>query len=697
MSLRTTAAPCALLLAAIATPAFAFEPAPGAASGAQDPATLDTVIVTARRNAEDPAVVADARDRLSRTPGAVAVVSAESYRDRYAATLSDMLRDAPGVYAQTKWGGDVRLSIRGSGIGNSSHNRGTLLAQDGVPFNEADGFGDFQLIDPLTARYTEVWKGGNALRFGGALLGGAINLVTPTGRTADERASLRIDGGTGGALRGHAEVAGVHGDWDGFAAVTARTVDGWREQSGGQSQLASLNIGRRLGQDREVRLLASGGYVHQDIPGSLTLSQALTYPRQANAGNLALNYQRDMASVRTTLQTRWRLDESTVFEGAVYGTWKDLDHPIFEVIDQQSRNYGVFGRFDWQGRVGGRRADAFYGVWYRQGDLDARQWVNLAGSQGALHARSFQNASGLDVFAEGRLFVTDRLAVVAGGTWGRAQRDYQSYAVPGWAPSFTLKAERTFDWFAPRIGLLWESENGDQVFANVTRSVEPPNFSAFSPTAASGFQPIVPQEAVTAEIGARGRRGPLTWDLTAYRAELDHELLNFQVNAALGIPAATFNAGPTIHQGLEAGLDWRLVPSLRLRQTYSLSDFTFDGDTVYGDNALPVVPPHLYRAELRYDHPAGWFIAPSVEWSIADSWVDYANTLKAPSYAVANLNAGWEVRDGVSVFADVRNLFDERYISNFGAVTDARNPAVSKAVFFPGEGRSAFVGLRVSY
>jgi hypothetical protein len=78
-----------------------------------------------------------------------------------------------------------------------------------------------------------------------------------------------------------------------------------------------------------------------------------------------------------------------------------------------------------------------------------------------------------------------------------------------------------------------------------------------------------------------------------------------------GLPA-TFNAGPTVHQGIEAGLDWRIAPQWRLRQTYAFSDFFFDGDKVYGDNDLPVVPPHLYRAELRYDHPAGWFVAPTV-------------------------------------------------------------------------------------
>jgi iron complex outermembrane receptor protein len=80
---------------------------------------------------------------------------------------------------------------------------------------------------------------------------------------------------------------------------------------------------------------------------------------------------------------------------------------------------------------------------------------------------------------------------------------------------------------------------------------------------------------------------------------------------------------------------------------------------------------------------------------MADAWVDYANTLKSPAYTVANLNMGWTVRDGLTVFADVRNLFDEAYVSNFSAVTDART--ASTAVFFPGEGRSAYVGVRMSY
>ena len=92
--------------------------------------TVDTVIVTASPDPEDPPVVAGARKRLSETPGAVSVISAESYAKREALALDDMLRDAPGVYAQRKWGGDIRISIRGSGIGNANHNRGLILAQE---------------------------------------------------------------------------------------------------------------------------------------------------------------------------------------------------------------------------------------------------------------------------------------------------------------------------------------------------------------------------------------------------------------------------------------------------------------------------------------------------------------------------------------------------------------------------------------
>ena len=75
--------------------------------------------------------------------------------------------------------------------------------------------------------------------------------------------------------------------------------------------------------------------------------------------------------------------------------------------------------------------------------------------------------------------------------------------------------------------------------------------------------------------------------------------------------------------------------------------------------------------------------------------VDYANTLRANSYLKLGLEAGVTVGPGVSVFLDARNLTNKRYVSDLGTITDAGK--VSTAVFYPGEGRSLYLGTRIAF
>ena len=112
--------------------------------------------------------VPTARQALSdiqRTPGGVAIIQAEDYKAMTpAVTLKDVLDFVPGVFVQPKWGEDSRLSIRGSGLSRNFHLRGMQLYMDGIPINTADGYGDFQEIDPTAYRYVEVYRGANVLR-----------------------------------------------------------------------------------------------------------------------------------------------------------------------------------------------------------------------------------------------------------------------------------------------------------------------------------------------------------------------------------------------------------------------------------------------------------------------------------------------------------------------------------------------------
>ena len=219
-------------------------PAPVAPPVASEPARGPALTVL---------TVQQAIREIQQTPGGVALVPAEAYRNSTVAnTIKDVLDYVPGVFAQPKWGDDSRLSIRGSGLSRNFHLRGVQLYMDGIPINTADGYGDFQEIDPTAYKYVEVFKGGNALRFGANSLGGAINFVTPSGRDPFVN-GVSVDGGAFGFRRLQANAGGANGPWDGFVTASTQAADGFRDHSNGSATRVSGNVGYQFSPDFETR------------------------------------------------------------------------------------------------------------------------------------------------------------------------------------------------------------------------------------------------------------------------------------------------------------------------------------------------------------------------------------------------------------------------------------------------------------
>ena len=220
---------------------------------------------------------AEAVADINRTPGGVEVVPGKAYKTSTpAVTIKDVLDYVPGVFVQPKWGEDSRISIRGSSLSRNFHLRGIQLYMDGIPINTADGYGDFQEIDPTAYRYVEVYKGANALRFGANSMGGAINFVMPTGYDAD-LFGARIDVGSFGFHKLSVSSGGVSGKADYFITATAQEADGFRDHSDGESIRGAMNVGYRLTQDVETRFYVNANDVEQRIPGSVTKQAALTF------------------------------------------------------------------------------------------------------------------------------------------------------------------------------------------------------------------------------------------------------------------------------------------------------------------------------------------------------------------------------------------------------------------------------------
>jgi iron complex outermembrane receptor protein len=637
---------------------------------------------------------------LAKVPGTVVVVPDTAYKyTTPAATIKDVLDYVPGIIAQPKWGDDTRLSIRGSGLSRNFHLRGVELFLDGVPINTADGFGDFQEIDPTAYRYVEVFKGANGLRFGANTLGGAINFVTPTGRDAN-LVSASADVGSFGFHRLQSSSGGVYGPVDYFVTGSWQGQDGFRDHSWGESVRASANLGYQLSPDVETRFYLNANEVRQRIPGSVTKDVALSSPTTAAAVNVTDDWQRNIDTLRIANKTTIRVAQGTFLEFGVFGVDRHLMHPIFQWLDYRYQDYGVFARLNDESTIAGFKNRLLLGVNLHNGTYDADQYVNTGGNKGALLSSSRNDADNVTVYAENAFYFLPKVAFVAGVQYLNATRQLTDKFLADGDQS----GRSAFSVWSPKVGLLWEVDRTWQVYGNISRSAEVPSFGENSFASASSFDAKL-QTATTYEIGTRGRRPEYSWDLAAYRMDIEHEL---QCTFPFGVADFCIiqNANKTIHQGLEIGGGAAIMRSMFVHATnpdrlwlnlaYTFSDFRFDNDPLYGNNELPGAPRHFLRAELLYKHPSGVYFGPNVEWVPQAYFVDSANTLDTEPYVLWGFKAGYNPeKSSFSAYIDARNLADTPYIASTG-ITNVANPAVTN-LFEPGTGRAVYAGVKYKW
>ena len=334
-------------------------------------------------------------------------------------------------------------------------------------------------------------------------------------------------------------------------------------------------------------------------------------------------------------------------------------------------------------------------------------WENLSGQPGATTARNTELSVNAPLYAEDQQYLTEKLSGIVGLQALYVQRKFHDLFID--TVSGDQSANLTFRTINPKVGLIYEPDSKSQIFANVSRSWQPPSFDNMvefgdEPGASLEFTPLGAQRAWTGEIGTRGEHRGLSWQLALYYSWLRGELLD--VNNAQGVDLGAVNIPRSYHQGIEAGLEFDLLhlpftdqdqetqaQHLKLEQAYTLNDFHFDNDPVYGNNRIAGIPVHIYEAALTYEHPCGFYAGPTFRWNITRYPVDHANTLFADPYFLFGFRAGFRFKNKMTIFVEAKNLTNERYPSDLEPIPDARTADGPIEVFHPGDGRSFYAGL----
>ena len=643
----------------------------------------------------------EARAEINRTPGGVDVVPDTAYKGSTPAiTVKDVLDYVPGVFAQPKWGEDTRLSIRGSGLSRNFHLRGLQLYMDGIPINTADGFGDFQEIDPTAYRYVEVYKGANALRFGSNSLGGAINFVMPTGYDAD-LFGARVDLGSFGLHKTAVSSGGVSGAADYFITGTWQEADGFRDHSWGESVRGSANVGYRLSPDVETRFYLNANWVRQRIPGAVTKDVALSSPETAAGINVTNDWQRNIDTIRFANKTAVRLAPGTLLEVGAFALDRHLMHPIFRWLDYKYDDYGGFARLSDESTIAGHRNRLIAGVQIHNGSVAAKQY-NI-GANAAKGTISVRPRSGVRRTSRStrrtRFYFLRNVALVTGTQFLHATREQQVIR----SSVGDQAGDKRVRPVEPQGGVCCGTSIRAGRRSATSRAARKFRASARTPSG-TPFNARA-QRATTYEIGTRGVREDYTWDLALYRAEIDDELQCLTLTAPFFNACSVTNADSTVHQGVEAGFGaaiWKSVlvgghrpDKLWLNTAYTYNDFFFDDDATFGDNELPGAPRHYLRAELLYKHPSGIYLGPNVEWVPEAYFVDNANTLKTEGYAIWGAKIGFDDGGPITAYIEGRNLSDEAYISS-ASISGSLN-GVDGNYFEPGNGRAVYAGIQYKW
>lgn len=644
--------------------------------------------------------LAETRARLQQVPGAVALIDRPAIAATRQANLNDVLRMTPGVYVQSRFGAadESQISVRGSGLRSNFHARGINLLVNGMPYRNADGFTDFESLELLTTEAIEVYKGANAFRYGGSTLGGAINMQTKTGRTASPL-GVFAEGGSYGFRKAQLSSGAERGSFDYYGSYARTSLDGYRRWSDQRRDRFNLHAGYRLTPTVDVRAFYIAATVREHLPGSVDAATLDSAPTRADPVNVANRWGRRYTLHHVGVQLRAQISAAQRLEISPYMQYRDIDHPIFQVIAQVSRDWGAEVRYENTASLGARTNRLTVGFQPATLAMQNRQYVNAGGAHGALTRDEVDRVATNALYAEDAVGITPRLTFTVGGRIDRTMRRVEDR----FAGNGDQSDMQRFTPVTPRMGLLWSLGRGGQLFANASRTVEPPLLLELTSFGNSGgFNGLRAQDAWQYELGARGRGAGASWEVSAYDVELHDEIVNMNVppfaGASFTVPTYR-NVEQSRHRGVEAGFGDELARGmvsrganpdrLVLHASYTLASNEYVRDTRHAGHELPGAPRHYGSAELAYIHPCGLSIAPSIEVVPSGYYVNSANTVKNDAWSNVGVRAEWSVaRIGATAFVSARNLANR---------LQSQSVQVDNAVgkyFEPSDGRAFYAGVR---
>ena len=637
-----------LLLPCIAAATPAVAQSAQSTNGLERAADAGTdILVTANREARPASTVGQA----------VSVLDTATITQRQAVTVSDLLRQTPGVTVVRNGGVGTTTSVNIRGAESDQ----TVALIDGIKLNDPSspggGFNFGSLLIGNIARI-EVLRGAQSVLWGSQAIGGVVNLIT---RQPTEQLSVnaRAEGGWHETGQAFANVSGKSGPVSASVGGGYYTTDGistyalGKERDGFRNYSANGSVGIALAPNVSVDLRGFYANGRTDIDGFPAPRFVFGDTREYGDSEQWIGY----AGLNAAL-----------FDGRFRNRFG------YAHTDSDRRNIDPDGTPTETFRGIGRNDRLEY-----QGTLDVTSAVFATfGAEREVSRFSTSSYGGPVTRGRARIFsVYGQVAVtpIAGltGTAGVRHDDHNIfggattfsgsgvYSPNGGATAFRASYSEGFK--APTLYQL-QSEYGN---------------TALDPERSHGWDAGVAQKALGGAVEASA----------TYFRRNSFDLITFVsctrplTGICTGRPNGTYdNIARARAQGVELSLLLRPVEALTFSAAYTYLDAKnrSTGTANFGRD-LARRPDNSVTVNADYRWPFGLATGATIT-AIGDSFDNASNARRLDGYVVTDVRASFPIGDHVEVYGRIENVFDERY----------------QTIYQYGQpGRGAFGGIRLTY
>ena len=697
--------------------------------------TEEFVAVTGRApGVESPKYVAPLRD----IPQTIAVVPRTVIEAQGATTLSEALRNVPGITLQAGEGG---------GASNTAGDMFNLRGFNAANSLFVDGVRDDGLIsrDVFNLEQVEVFMGPTSSDVGRTTAAGYVNMQTKVPHVGSAySASLGYGSGEQGRLTVDANMAVAPGQADGWLSRAAVRLNAlW--QDGGVPGRDEVTQGVKavapslaLGLDTSTRVVVSAQILRQDnlpdygVPGAAWMDAPLA-PTTVRASAPvdqtnyygSVDYDYDRASqnsytarvehdISQTLSLRNQLRYNKTHREAVISAIQNVTafNPETNLVTlarqgNERENTIVSNQTSLVDRfaTGSLRHVASVGVEYTFEEqfaptltgLGTRAPVNIFSPNprdpvvGYAPTRTGASSEGstntIALYAFDTVDLNAKWQLSGGFRWEYYDTTFQAIDAAGLT---TTDLDASDGLLSGKVGLLYRVNASGNVYVSYGTAITPPGTANFTLSAQPNNQnnpSVDPQKSKNYEVGTK-------WDFASGRLSLnsavfhtENENVIFTIDAT-AIPPL-YNQGDAQRvNGATVGAMGRVTDRWEILANFGYLDSELQTQNAVSNGRRLTLTPKLSGSLwTTYRFPVRLTLGGGIRYTDA-VFINAANTIRSPGYHVADALAEYEVNSHLSLRLNVYNLTDKTYV---------RNVNNNGGRFNPGQPRSAMVTSNVRF